>query len=78
MRKITLLLCFLALSAQPLAADPVLPAGKPAGVRPAQAGNLVPIYGGVLFFGLILAATIGVAGSSVAPSTATTISQLPA
>jgi uncharacterized protein GlcG (DUF336 family) len=69
------------LVAQPLAAaqyessaakiGPLAP-GKPGGVKPAQADDLVPIYGGVLLFGAILAATIGVSGSSVSPNTATT------
>ena len=44
--------------------------GKPAGVNPAQAGDIIPIYGGVLLFGALLAATIGVNGSSVPPNTA--------
>jgi hypothetical protein len=50
----------------------VLAPGKPAGVKPAQADDVVPIYGSVLLFGAILAATIGVNGSSVSPNTATT------
>jgi hypothetical protein len=69
MRNILLqLLAYSVLSTQPLVADPSQPLtpGKPAGVRPAQQQNMVPIYGGVLFFGAILAVTIGVAGSSVA------------
>jgi hypothetical protein len=74
MRKIFLLLSLCMLTAQPLAADPAapLPAGKPAGVRPAQADYLLPAYGGVIFFGVILAATIGFSGSSVAVSTVST------
>jgi len=69
------------LAAQPLAAAQYRPSvaktaplapGKPAGVKPAQADQVVPIYGGVLLFGAILAATIGVSGSSVAPNTAPT------
>ena len=62
------------LMAQPLAAaetGPLSP-GKPAGVKPSQADDLIPIYGSVLLFGALLAATIGVNGSSVAPNTATT------
>ena len=62
------------LVAQPLAAAETapLPPGKPSGVKPAQAGDLIPIYGGVLLFGALLALTIGVKGSSVPPNTATT------
>ena len=82
MRRTLVLLGALAmLVAQPLAAaqngepaaqnTPLSP-GKPSGVKPAQAGDLVPIYGGVLLFGALLAITIGVNGSSVAPNTATT------
>ena len=48
-----------------------LAAGKPAGVKPAQADDLIPIYGGVLLFGALLAATIGVSGSSTPPNAAT-------
>ena len=48
------------------------PPGKPSGVKPAQAGDLVPIYSGVILFGALLAVTIGVSGSSVPPNTATT------
>jgi hypothetical protein len=81
MRQPFVLLCALAvLAAQPLAAaqygpsaaktGPLAP-GKPAGVKPAQADDLIPIYGGVLLFGAILAATIGVSGSSVPSNTAT-------
>jgi hypothetical protein len=71
MRQTFVLLGTLALLiAQPLAAAPLAP-GKPAGVRPAQADNLLPVYGGVLLFGALLAVTIGVNGSSVAPSTST-------
>jgi hypothetical protein len=74
MRKICLLLSLCLLATRPVAADPAiaLPAGKPAGVRPAQTDYLLPAYGGVLFFGLILAATIGFSGSAVAPSPAST------
>ena len=72
MRQTFVLLGTLALLiAQPLAAAPLAP-GKPAGVRPAQADNLLPVYGGVLLFGALLAVTIGVSGSSVPPNTATT------
>jgi hypothetical protein len=55
------------LAAQPLAAaEPAPPApGKPAGVNPAQVGDLLPIYGGVAAFADLLAVTIGVSGSSV-------------
>jgi uncharacterized protein GlcG (DUF336 family) len=62
------------LVAQPLAAAETAPLapGKPSGVKPAQAEDLIPIYGGVLLFGALLAATIGVSGSSVSPNTATT------
>jgi hypothetical protein len=76
-----LLIALAVLAAQPLAAaqyrlsaaktGPLAP-GKPAGVKPAQVDDVVPIYGGVLLFGAILAATIGVSGSSVAPNTAPT------
>lgn len=67
------------LVAQPLDAAPLVHArsaarlapGKPSGVKSAQAGDLVPIYGGVLLFGALLAVTIGVKGSSVPPNTAT-------
>ena len=87
MRQTVILLGALAvLVAQPLAAaqnakptaqtGPLSPGtlrpGKPAGVRPAQADDLVPIYGGVVLFGALLAVTIGVNGSSVPPNTATT------
>jgi len=78
MRQTFVLLGALAmLVAQPLAAAPAaksaapLAPGKPSGVKPAQAGDLVPIYGGVLLFGALLAVTIGVNGSSVPPNTAT-------
>lgn len=80
MRQSFVLLGALAmLVAQPLAAAPLdtakstisLPPGKPSGVKPAQAGDLVPIYGGVILFGALLAVTIGVSGSSVPPATAT-------
>jgi hypothetical protein len=81
MRQTFILLGALAmLVAQPLAAAPLvqaknaapLPPGKPSGVKPAQAGDLMPIYGGVVLFGALLAVTIGVSGSSVPPNTATT------
>jgi hypothetical protein len=81
MRQTFVLLGALAmLVAQPLAAAPLvqansaasLPPGKPSGVRPAQAGDLLPIYSGVVLFGALLAVTIGVSGSSVPPNTATT------
>ena len=80
MRRICVLLVALAmLAAQPLDAAPSVHAttaarlgpGKPSGVKPAQAGDLVPIYGGVLLVGALLAVTIGVKGSSVPPNTAT-------
>jgi hypothetical protein len=82
MRQTLVLLGALAmLVAQPLAAAqngepaaqtaPLRP-GKPSGVKLAQSGDLVPIYGGVLLFGALLAITIGVNGSSVPPNTATT------
>ncbi len=45
--------------------------GKPSGVRPAQSGDLIPIYGSVLLFGALLAATIGVNGSSAPPNAPT-------
>jgi len=61
-----------ALNGEPAAQTAPLPPGKPSGVKPAQAGDLVPIYGGVLLFGALLAITIGVSGSSVPPNTATT------
>ena len=73
MRQTIILLGALALLvAQPLAAaepGPLVP-GKPAGVKPAQAGNLLPIYGGVIAFGALLAVTIGVSGSSVSSAAA--------
>ena len=75
MRQIFVLLGALAmLVAQPLSAAETAPLapGKPSGVKPAQAGDLIPIYGGVLLFGALLALTIGVKGSSVPPNTATT------
>ena len=75
MRQTCILLGALAmLVAQPLAAAETAPLapGKPSGVKPAQAGDLIPIYGGVLLFGALLAVTIGVKGSSVPPNTATT------
>ena len=80
MRQSYVLLGALAmLVAQPLDAAPLtyakssapLPPGKPSGVKPAQAGDLVPIYGGVLLVGALLAVTIGVKGSSVPPNSAT-------
>jgi len=75
MRKIIILLGTLALLvAQPLAAAepaPLTP-GKPAGVKSAQADNLLPIYGGVLLFGALLAVTIGISGSSVSGTAAIT------
>ena len=74
MRQILVLPGALALLvAQPLAAaepQPLQP-GKPAGVKVAQTHDLLPIYGGVIFFGALLAVTIGVSGSSVPPNTAT-------
>jgi hypothetical protein len=81
MRQTCILLGALAmLAAQPLGAAPLmhvksaapLAPGKPSGVKPAQSGDLVPIYGGVILFGALLAVTIGVSGSSVPPNTATT------
>ena len=73
MRQTIILLGALALLvAQPLAAaepGPLTP-GKPAGVKPAQAGNLLPIYGGVVLFAALLAVTIGVNGSSVSSAAA--------
>ena len=79
MRQTFVLLGALAmLVAQPLHAaqtGPLPPAslsaGKPSGVRPAQSGDLIPIYGSVLLFGALLAATIGVSGSSAPPNSAT-------
>jgi hypothetical protein len=56
----------------PAAKTGLLAPGKPAGVKPAQADDLVPVYGSVLLFGALLAVTIGVNGSSVPPNTATT------
>jgi hypothetical protein len=68
MRQIFVLPGALALLvAQPLAAAETLPPlqpGKPAGVKAAQVHDLLPIYGGVIFFGALLAVTIGVSGSS--------------
>jgi hypothetical protein len=81
MRQTFVLLGALAmLVAQPLVAAPLvqaksaapLPPGKPSGVKPAQTGDLLPIYGGVVLFGALLAVTIGISGSSVPPNTATT------
>jgi uncharacterized protein GlcG (DUF336 family) len=73
MRQIIVLMGALAmLVAQPLTAaetGPLAP-GKPSGVKPAQAGDLVPIYGGVLLFGALLAVTIGVSGSSISQTAA--------
>jgi hypothetical protein len=71
-RTITLLGALALLVAQPLAAaepGPLNP-GKPAGVKPAQVHNLVPIYGGVVLFAALLAVTIGVSGSSVSSGAA--------
>ena len=70
--KFILLSALAMLLAQPLdAAEPVpLSPGKPAGVKPAQANDMVPIYGGVLLFGALLAVTIGVSGSSISTSAA--------
>ena len=74
MRQIFVLPGALALLvAQPLAAaetSPPLQPGKPAGVKSAQAHDLLPIYGGVIFFGALLAVTIGVSGSSVSSQSA--------
>ena len=74
MRQIFVLPGALALLvAQPLAAaetSPPLQPGKPAGVKFAQAHDLLPIYGGVIFFGALLAVTIGVSGSSVSSQSA--------
>jgi len=63
MRKLTVaLLCFaLILPAQ---AESMLPPGKPAGVKPAQAENLAYIYGGVILFAAILFAFIGTTGNA--------------
>jgi hypothetical protein len=73
MRQIIILLGALALLvAQPLAAaerGPLTP-GKPAGVKPAQVSNLLPIYGGVALFAALLAVTIGVSGSSTSSAAA--------
>ncbi len=75
MRQTLVLAAALALTvAQPLTAAETTPLspGKPAGIKPAQASNMPAIYGGVVAFGALLAITIGVSGSSVAPSTSTT------
>jgi hypothetical protein len=75
MRQTLVLAAALAFTvAQPLAAAEPAPLspGKPAGIKPAQANNMPAIYGGVIAFGALLAITIGVSGSSVAPSTSTT------
>jgi hypothetical protein len=73
MRQFIILLGALALLVvQPLAAaepGPLTP-GKPAGVKPAQANNLLPVYGGVVLFGALLAVTIGVSGSSISTGAA--------
>ena len=55
----------------PMAKTGLLAPGKPAGVKPAQFDDMVPIYGSVVLFGALLAVTIGVSGSSVPPNTAT-------
>jgi len=75
MRQTLVLAAALAFTvAQPLTAaeTTLLSPGKPAGIKPAQASNMPAIYGGVVAFGALLAITIGVSGSSVAPSTSTT------
>jgi hypothetical protein len=79
MRQTFILLGALALLvAQPLAAaepqpqsqsQPLSP-GKPAGVGPAQLHNMLPVYGGVVLFGALLAVTIGVSGSSISSAAA--------
>jgi hypothetical protein len=78
MRQTIILLSALALLvAQPLTAAerrPLTP-GKPAGVQPAQASNLLPIYGGVALFGALLAVTIFTTGSSVSGTAAIADSQ---
>jgi hypothetical protein len=72
MRQTVLLSAMALLVAQPLtAAEPgPLTPGKPAGVKPAQVNNLLPIYGGVALLGTLLAATIFVNGSSVSGTAA--------
>jgi hypothetical protein len=73
MRQTFILLGALALLvAQPLAAaepQPLTP-GKPAGVASAQLHNMLPVYGGIVLFGALLAVTIGVSGSSVSSAAA--------
>lgn len=75
MRQTFVLLGALALLvAQPLDAAETAPLtpGKPAGVRPAQADSLLPVFGGVVLFGALLAVTIGVSGSSISSAQAQT------
>lgn len=77
MRQTLLLLGALALLvAQPLNAAETakLSPGKPAGIKPAQASSLFNAYAPALVLGALLAITIGVSGSSVAPNTQQTTS----
>jgi|HubBroStandDraft_6_1064221.scaffolds.fasta_scaffold3167788_1 hypothetical protein len=73
MRQTIIVLGALALLvAQPsTAAEPgPLTPGKPAGVKRAQASNMLPIYGGVAFVGALLAVTIGFSSSSISSNAA--------
>jgi hypothetical protein len=73
MRQTIILLSALALLvAQSLTAAELAPLtpGKPAGVKPAQVGDLLPIYGGIAAVAALLAVTIGASGSSVSSAAA--------
>ena len=75
MRQTLFLLGALALIvAQPLNAAETAPLapGKPAGIKPAQADGVVSAFAPAVLLGALLAITVGVNGSSVAPSTSTT------
>lgn len=78
MRQTLFILAALALLvAQPLnAADTTTPLapGKPAGTKAAQINSLWSAYAPAVVLGALLAVTIGVSGSSVAPNTQTTTS----
>jgi hypothetical protein len=75
MRRVALSFCLGALVlSQPVIADPQLAPGRPAGVHNAQASNLLPVYGGLALFAVILYATIITAGSAVPASPTSTLS----
>lgn len=58
-KRVALLVCF-SLSIASVHADTALPAGRPAGVKDAQAaGNLFYIYGGVVLYGALLFLAVG-------------------